>query len=135
MASSSMLSFCVFTTRQSRSSLPAPAPFLRTLHSTLFFSVDCALFSVTDISQPFAYQSFPHSFRHDGGVPLSRCFLSAPLCAMHANWQVMCCVFCSLRTLLRSRKAQPVSFQAIPHSLQKTTGGGVGVHSPQFPAW
>jgi hypothetical protein len=37
--------------------------------------------------------------------------------------------FTLLRTFLRSRKTQPVSFQALPHSLQRTTRVGV---SPFF---
>ncbi len=55
-------------THQSRPSLPAPSPFLPSLHSSLFFSEDCTLFSATAVSQPFAYQSLPHSFYFDGGV-------------------------------------------------------------------
>jgi hypothetical protein len=40
-------------------------------------------------------------------------------------------LFKSLRTLLRSRKTQLVSFQALPNSLPKTTrGGGEGMVSP-----
>jgi hypothetical protein len=74
-----MLFFPVFAypkprsaTHQSQPSLPAPSPFLPSLHSSLFFSEDCALFSATAVSQPFAYQSFPHSFHRDGGCTPSR---------------------------------------------------------------
>src|SRR6266702_5594996 len=35
-------------------------------------------------------------------------------------------LFILLRTLLHSARTQVFSFQAIPHSLPKTTGGGVG---------
>jgi hypothetical protein len=70
-----MLLFRVFAypkprsaTHQSRPPLPAPSPCLPSLHSSLFFSEDCALFPATAVSQPFAYQSFLHSFYCDGGV-------------------------------------------------------------------
>jgi hypothetical protein len=75
-----MLFFPVFVhteprsaTHQCRPSLPAPSPFLPSLHSSLFFSEDCALFPATAVSQPFVYQSFPHSFHHHGGCTPSRC--------------------------------------------------------------
>src|SRR3989442_15808821 len=41
-----------------------------------FLSRDCALLSATVISQPFTYQSFPHSFQRDGGYTPSSCIMS-----------------------------------------------------------
>src|SRR5712692_4414160 len=73
-SSSFMVSFYVFATHQSRSSLTAPSPFLPSSHSSLFFSGDCALFFTTAVSQPFAYQSLPHSFRPDGECTPSHTF-------------------------------------------------------------
>ncbi len=62
--------FPVFATRLSRTSPARLSPFLTSLHSTPFFSKDCELFFTTAASQPFAYQSLPHSFhRHGGGIP------------------------------------------------------------------
>jgi len=54
---------------QLRPYLTAPSPFLSSLHSNPFDSSDCALFSATATSQPFAYQSLTHSFHRDGGGP------------------------------------------------------------------
>jgi hypothetical protein len=62
-----MLQFRVFAADQLRPSRPSFSPFLRCSHSTPFFSVDCALFSAMDDSQPFIYQSLPHSSHRDGG--------------------------------------------------------------------
>src|ERR1700682_5912403 len=68
-----MLSFLVFVTGQPRPSPPTLYPFLPSSHSGPFFSMSCTLFSATAVSQPFAYQSFPHSFHRNGGcTPLSR---------------------------------------------------------------
>ncbi len=66
----------MFASHQSQSSLPSLRPFLSFLYSSLFFSEDCGLFSVTAVSQPFAYQLLPHSFGRDGGCtpqPLPTC--------------------------------------------------------------
>jgi hypothetical protein len=73
-SSSFMVSFHVFATHQSRTSLTAPSLFLPSSHSSLFFSGDCALFFTTAVSQPFAYQLLPHSFRHDGECTPSHTF-------------------------------------------------------------
>jgi len=62
-----VLFFRVFATRKSRPALLAPLPFAFSSYSSLFFSEACSLFSVTAVSQPFAYQSFRHSFHRDGG--------------------------------------------------------------------
>src|SRR5713226_3910032 len=67
-----MLPFRVFATHQSRSSLPAPSLFLPSSPSTLFFSDACRLTYTTAISQPFVYQSLPHTFHHDGWCTPSR---------------------------------------------------------------
>src|SRR5712692_12035471 len=73
-SSSFMVSFYVFATHQSRSSLTAPSPFLPSSHSSLFFSGNCALFFTTAVSQPFAYQTLPHSFHHNRGCTPPRTF-------------------------------------------------------------
>jgi hypothetical protein len=152
-------------THQSRPSLPAPSPFLPSLHSSLFFSEDCALFSATAVSQPFAYQSFPHSFHRDGRCTPSRCisdlvtqrsrsrsFISStyklqifyllsfdihasdggcmgysqppnlPTCEPSSLAGPISFRFTLFRTLLRPRKTQLLSFQAIPNSFAKTPG-------------
>ena len=90
------------------------------------------------VHQPFSNQSLPHSF-----LKMPGCMGLLPL-DKHFNVQTfgradvqtiprsISFLFKFLRTLLRSAKTQLFSFQAIPHSLPKTTrGGGVPLLSPR----
>ncbi len=143
-----MLYFRVFATHQSRSSLPSPFPFLPSLHSSLFFSKDCALFSATAASQPFAYQSLPHSFHHDGGCTPSRCILNlvthhAPLAAKpfrirrsktslpqplynpHLHRRLVSAENKGLITTLESALTEISPVTPVESALTKTPGGGV----------
>jgi hypothetical protein len=62
-----MIWFRVFATHQLRSSGTALIPHLPSPSTTLFFSRPCSHACTTATSQPFPYQSLPHSFHRNGG--------------------------------------------------------------------
>ena len=102
-------------TRKSR----VPLPFLPSSHSNLFFSEACALFSVTAVSQPLAYQTLRHSFHRDGGSHPS----SQELCAIFAS----CCSLFPATNSVRINTCKSLSKQRTLTSfrmidLQKTGG-------------
>src|ERR1700687_2469678 len=107
-----MLSFLVFVTGQPRPSPPTLYPFLPSSHSGPFFSMSCTLFSATAVSQPFAYQSLPHSFHRNGGcTPLSR----APRSHFESRHPTLL-FSCNYKLLI----SQLLSFDGLP-----CNGGGV----------
>jgi hypothetical protein len=69
-----MVTFRVFTVIQPRLARIAPTHRLSALllHSTPLLSIASALFSSTALTQPFSFQSLPHSFYRNGGIPPSR---------------------------------------------------------------
>ena len=79
----------------------------------LFFSITCAMSLAQFLSSdnlPFSWGYGVHSFlTFHHPLPTTR---------------TIRCLFILLRTLLHSPKTQPFYFQAIPHSLPKTPGGG-----------
>jgi hypothetical protein len=129
-----MLQFRVFAAHHSRPSLPSPSPFLPCTHSTPFFSMNCALFSATDASQPFLYQSLPHSFSRDGGLPLSAssispvstrrciqllCFHTLPHSFAHAK---IITLFFSIDSALFAKNNRGWGYPPSLQSLRSSTG-------------
>src|SRR5260370_14604039 len=86
-----------------------------------FFSYTC----VEPILQPFCFQI--HAYKR-GCTPSpsrqpSNLLTLQPVSGLSPFFSHSCALFC---TFLHSRKTQLFSFQAIPHSLRKTPGVGVG---------
>ena len=133
-SSSFVVSFYVFATHQSRSSLTAPSPVLPSSHSSLFFSGDCALFFTTAVSQPFAYQLLPHSFHHNGGCTPPRTFSITLTSSVRKTRHCKPFVFSLMRTLPRSVSCK--SFTC--HSLVPSGAEGYEncrVYTILFPIW
>jgi hypothetical protein len=77
-------------------------------------------------------EGFTQSDLREGNIHRSPLAARLPRsCRGHWPLSFNSCLFTLLRTLLRLQKTQPVSFQATPNSLQKTTRGGGRVHSSQ----
>ncbi len=93
----------------------------------------------TATHQPLCNQFVTHSFHRDGGctTPLLGASTAYALLPIHylLSFQIRAHSFAFLCTFLRLPKTQLISFQAIPHSLQKTPGVEVGPQIPAFPDW
>src|SRR5712664_659721 len=97
-------------------------------HPSLIAGKTTPLFSYTcvePILQPFCFQI--HACNGGGCPPSSGSRLPipyplSPTCPQQSRGIPF--LFTFLRNLLHSRKSQLFSFQAIPHSLRKTTRGG-----------
>ena len=104
----------MFATHQARSSLCASDPVLLSFLLSPFFSVDCALPLITDISQLFVYQSLPHSFAFDGGCtpslfrvpPFPRAF------ALSSFPSYSCVLFCTILHFFALTKNSTLLFSA-----------------------
>jgi hypothetical protein len=112
---------------QSRSSLHTPLASLSPSDSSPFFSADCALLHTTAVSQPFVYQSLPHSFYHDEGIPLpysgfATCHTTAQFGERFPAYSFS---FHALPNSFAITKTQLSCFQRDPNSFAKNTRGWV----------
>jgi hypothetical protein len=127
-------------THQSGNSPSARSPFLPSLHSSLFFSEDSALFSATAVSQPFAYQSFPHSFHHHGGcTPLAASRILPPfpkLSLFFSHSSALFCIYLHFFALTQNSTRFVSNDSAL---FRKNTGGMGGAllpsRAPSFSEW
>src|SRR6266478_6629128 len=91
----------------------------------------------TATHQPLCNQFVTHSFHRDGGctTPLLGASTAYALLPIHylLSFQIRAHSFAFLCTFLRLPKTQLISFQAIPHSLQKTPGWRWAHKSPLSP--
>jgi hypothetical protein len=98
----------VFAQSNLAETTPTGSPLFPLLHLTPLLSIASALFSPTAPSQPFSFQSIPHSFYRDGRVPPSRSIftiLSAPSpCLPRAR--------CGGRRVLRGNQSKTLLFPA-----------------------
>ena len=126
-----MLAWVVINRQHPRPAAPfalPSTPLFPLPHLSPLLPTPYALLSATATPQPLCNQSVTHSFYLDGGcVPLfptcqpSNLPMFQRVSELSPLFSHSCALFC---TFLHSRKSQLVSFQAIPHSLQKNGGRG-----------
>jgi len=117
--------------RDQSSSFSEPFSHLLTPPSTLFLSETPSHTYTTAASQPFAYQSLPYSFQHDGGCThsLFRLTTFPPACELSSSPSNSCALFCKILYFFALNKNSTLLFSIDSALFAKKRQAAVPIHA------